>query len=113
MTTCDQEDKPIENVEHVVSTCPATSGIRTQILTKIINLLPLSKTDINVNKLLSDKSTITQFLLDPTSLNLENDVRIHIDDPLSRDIMTLARDLCYSIHTERLKILKKMNEDQK
>ena len=100
-------------MEHVVSTCPATSGVRTPILSKIIDLLPLSKTNIDINKLVSNKSTITQFLLDPTSLNLENDVRVHIDDPLSREIMTLSRELCYAIHTERLKILKKMKEDQK
>ena len=110
--TISDQDKPIENVEHVVTACPATSGVRTPILSKIIDLLPLSKTNINANKLLNSHSIMTQFLLDPTSLNLENDVRIHIDDPLSRDIMTLSRDLCYAIHTERLKILKKINEDQ-
>ena len=106
-------DKPIENVEHVVSTCPATSGVRTPILSKIIDLLPLSKTNIDINKLVSNQSMMTQFLLDPTSLNLENDVRIHIDDPLSREIMNLSRELCYAIHSERLKILKKIKEDQK
>ena len=50
------QDKPIENVEHVVSTCPATSGIRTPILSKIIDLLPLSKTNIDINKLVSNNN---------------------------------------------------------
>ena len=105
--------KPIENVEHVVSVCSATSNARAKSLSKIIGLLPLSKTNININKLLTDTATLTQLVLDPTSLNLPNDVRIHPDDPIASEIRTLSRDLCYSVHTERIRILKKKNEDQK
>ena len=112
-TTTSDQDKPVESVEHIVSSCQATAEIRTQILSKIVALLPLSKTSININKLLNDMSILTQFILDPNSLNLANDVRLHVDDPLSSDIMSLSRDLCYSIHIERLNILKKLTEDQK
>ena len=112
-TTTSDQDKPVESVDHIVASCQATSEIRTKILSKIVALLPLSKTNININKLLSDKSILTQFILDPNSLNLANDVRLHVDDPLSSDIMSLSRDLCYSIHIERLNILKKLTEVQK
>ena len=46
----------------------------------------LFKPLINIEKIFSDHETLTQFLLEPNSLNLSNDTRIHINDPISTDI---------------------------
>ena len=81
-------------------------------LQKIGEILPLSKTPININRIMTETSTLTQFLLDPNSLNLDNEVRLHVDDPISREIFQISRDLCYAAHSERIKILKKLEEEK-
>ena len=97
-----------EDVEHIVAGCNATSAIRSRFLDRLKNILPNSKSCIDPNRIFGDTSILTQFLLDPNSLNLPDQTRIHIDDPISSEIFSLARDLCFSIHTERLKKLKEL-----
>ena len=106
----DGETLPVEDVVHIVSLCPATSAIRTRILTKIFEMIPLARTPVDSNKIISDPVILTQFLLDPNSLNLANDTRLHIDDPIVGDIFSLARDLCHGVHAERLRQLKEIKD---
>ena len=61
---------------------------------------------------MTETSTLTQFLQDPNSLTLDNKVRLHVDDPISREIFKIARDLCYAANCERIKKLKKLEEEK-
>lgn len=106
-------DGIIEDVQHIVAGCDATSVIRLRFLDTLRNILPNSKSCIDPEKIFGDKSILTQFLLDPNSMNLPNDTRIHIDDPISSEIFSLARDLCFNIHTERLKKMKEIETEEK
>ena len=82
-----------ESVSHIVATCSAYEVIRI-IMQEIGQLCLLSKSTIIFEDLKKDPNKLTQFILDPTSFNLE------------------TRDLCQSIHTERMKILKQLSEKQ-
>ena len=91
----------VEDTKHILVVCPATSHIRSRYLDILKDILPTANISVNIEKIFSDHETLTQFLLDPNSLNLSNDTRVHINDPISTDIFSLARDLCHSIHLER------------
>ena len=57
------------------------------------------------NKILEnnvDPDTAAQFILDCTSLNLPNDLRISNCAPDVNKIFVVARQYCYAVHSERL-----------
>ena len=68
----------------------------------------LAKTEVNMDLIMQNPENLTQFILDPTSFNLEN--RVHRDDPIVPLLFRLSRDLCYSIHNARMKKLKELFE---
>ena len=68
----------------------------------------MSKTEIQFEKMSKNPEELTQFILDPTSFNLTN--RVNISDPIVKTLFGLSRDICYSIHTERMKILQELKK---
>ena len=56
----------------------------------------------------NNPETLTQFILDPTSFNLEK--RVHISDPMAQDLFKISRDMCNHIHMERMKLLKDLSK---
>ena len=57
------------------------------------------------NKILDqniDPDTAAQFLLDCTSLNLPNDLRISNSAPDVTKIFVVARQYCFAVHSERI-----------
>ena len=99
-----------ESISHITSVCPAFSNIRTRILQEMREVCLLSKTDINFENLLDCPQTLTQFILDPINFNLKN--RVHICDPIVQPLYKLSRDMCFSIHKERMKQLDELNKLQ-
>ena len=53
-----------------------------------------------------DAGTMTQFILDCTSLNLPNSMRFNINDPNTVKIFNITRDLCFAAHSSRVRGLK-------
>ena len=92
----------VENIPHILAVCSAYSDIRERIMHEYANLCNTSGFDFN--SVLSDSDKITQFVLDPTSLNLK--LRISASDPHLATFFKLSRDYCYSVHNRRMKILK-------
>ena len=70
----------------------------------------LAKTQLNINLIIQNPEYFTQFILDPTSFNLESEYRVHRDDPIVEMLFKLSRDMCYAIHTARMKKLKELVE---
>ena len=103
--TCTVDIKPVEDIPHILSSCMAYSDIRERILLEYAQLSVKSEFDFNC--ILSDSNRLTQFILDPTSLNLPR--RISYSDKNSSDFFKISRDLCYSVHTRRMNILKSKN----
>ena len=81
------------------------SDIRSRILNEIEQLLLLSRNmTINMSSLTENTEIFTQFILDPTSFNLKH--RLNLNDPIVEHMFKLSRDLCYGIHTERIRQIK-------
>ena len=92
---------------HILTRCRATAETRSRILPDLLNLL--AQYHPNHGLLLQHAhSTLTQFILDCTSLNLPSSHRISPKHPLYRDIARKCSDIVYAIHTDRAQQLKNM-----
>ena len=112
---------PVENLQHVFS-CPSTSEPRLRVQSELKSILCNSGNDKQINAmyhtkilttaqfddLISDPRTFTQFCVDCTSFNLPDDIRVNVSDVRLSQIFRTTRDMCYSIHMERLRKLKEL-----
>ena len=72
------------------------------------NLCEQSISKPNFSDIFCDKNMLVQFILDPTSLNLQS--RVSVSDPNVGLFFQLAKDYCFSIHNRRMSILKQKND---
>ena len=108
---------PVEDLIHILCHCPSFAESRQRILNELAHLLTEASDEKSskilcsetVASLFSEKRTFTQFILDCTSYNLPNSYRYTINDPKVTKIFALTRDLCFTIHTTRINLLRKLN----
>ena len=82
------------------------SDIRRKILKDFEETLVKSKNSLNIEDFSMSEVKMTQFFLDPTSMNLTS--RVHIDDPIVPELFNLTRDLCFAICKRRSNMLNEM-----
>ena len=92
-----------ETVSHILGISPIYEVKRKKMLQEIIDICKNSNFDFEDILREGDPEQLTQFLLDPTSINLIK--RVHINDPVNLELYRISRDLCSYIHKERLKQL--------
>ena len=95
------EKSEYESLEHLISRCVKFSDIRTKISNQMRNIIKESRLDLDPTTFPDDK--FTQFLLDPSSLNLER--RVSINHPILPRLYQLSRDFCYFIDKSRTEFL--------
>ena len=94
-----------ESISHILTTCSAYNIQRKKILKEIEEMCDLTLGNINLGEIKGDPNKLTQFILDPTSFNLQK--RVNISDPIVPSLFKLSRNFCNYIHTERTR---KLNE---
>ena len=104
----ESESRHIESTAHILTKCVAYADIRARIFPELSGLC--SRSGLDFQEYLNDDDKLCQFSLDPTSLDLPR--RIGISDPNLDTYFRKSRDLCYSIHNLRMKILKKKKDDE-
>ena len=72
-----------------------------QVLSVVSTVTPNNKITAEYDRL----DLLVQFLLDCTSLNLDNSVRININQPGVESIFSICSDYCYAVHRERTRKL--------
>ena len=97
---CNIKSEP-ESLEHLISMCTGLSDIRTRISDSMNAICQDAGLDIDL-KTFKDTKFI-QFVLDPSSMNLQK--RVNINDPILPSLFQLSRDFCFSIDRSRSKIL--------
>ena len=95
---------PTEDLVHLLTSCKATIDIRSRVLPDLYNLLSQFHPE---NSLLSqiDNQTLTQFLLDCTSLNLPNEIRLTSAHAGFKLIAEKCSWVIYSLRKERTRQL--------
>ena len=101
---CQGPPENSENLIHILTSCQAYSEVRSKIFIEMNNVCEQSKSQVNFLDIRSNPETLTQFILDCTSLNLPS--RISNCDDACYLLFTLSRDLCYHIYKTRLEKLK-------
>ena len=94
-----------EDMVHLLSMCRATGETRARIIPELLNTLSVY---FPTNELLVSLShaQLTQFILDPTSLNLPQDTRISPNHPALHLVLTICRKYCFAVHKDRARQLK-------
>ena len=113
---CKLCQNPVEDLTHVLCHCPSFSESRQRILGELAHLLSETSDGKSgkilgretVDNLFSEKKMLTQFILDCTSYNLPNVYRYNTGDPKVSKLFSLTRDLCFTIHTTRINLLRKL-----
>ena len=101
----------VETTEHLVSECRALYPIRERLLPELLNTI----LDIDPYcGILADPHSphLTQFLLDCTSQNLPNGMRLSPENPKTSLVFKVARDWCFALINERSKQLKNIKNAQ-
>ena len=101
---CGTEEKSIENIQHILTTCLSYSDVRNRIISDMKNILKNIDYIQCYETIFEDNLNLTQFILDCTSANLP--IRLNYSDKITSDIFELSRGLCYSINKTRLYLLK-------
>ena len=100
---------PSDNIVHILTQCRALADIRERLHADLVNII----VDIDEqNKILvhtTSDETLTQFVLDPTSMNLANGYRVSILHPRLHEVLKISRDFCFSTNSRRTTLLKKLD----
>jgi hypothetical protein len=97
-----------ETVIHVISTCQGLAVEREKILEDFSKLCTLTKNKLKFEDFLENEHTLTQFILDPISLNLP--IRLSVQDPLVPEFYKLSRDFCHVLDKTRIGLLRELEK---
>ena len=99
---------PFDDTEHVVASCNATADSRDRLFLELAVVTSLTANKIDFLEIAKNPNTLTQFILDCTSLNLENKHRGSIQDNAVSTIFKKCREMIFTIHSERIRKLKEV-----
>ena len=102
-------DTIVETLCHILSTCSATRLTRQNVQSELHTMLSNSIPYIDPCYIFEDIHIFTQFIIDPTSMNLQ--YRVHMDDPMLPDIFRLSRNFCAAVDKKRMNLLRNMCPD--
>ena len=91
---------PVESTQHILTTCRSTAAVCEWLHSDLVNLAIL---DHDV-----PKDILTQFILDPASLNLPNGYRVSIMHPRLHELYQMSRDWCFGVNSSRISLLKRL-----
>ena len=99
---------PVESFEHILTQCRATIEIHSNMLPELLNTVLTVDPSCSLLFGPIDSHCLTQFILDCTSLNLPNRIRIAAHNPKVYAIFSVARNWCYGISRARARLLSQL-----
>ena len=70
-----------------------------------------STSHVDIENVIESPQTLTQFLLDCTSDNLQPGQKIMLNDPELQNIFIISRRIIMATHNKRISLLKNSKED--
>ena len=95
-----------ESLEHILLECPAYENIRKNLATKFEAVKNEELQKLAMSALKKSPEFLMQFLLDATALPATRSLISKMGEEILSPLFNLTRTWCYSIHRERLLILK-------
>ena len=99
---------PLDSIEHILVSCRATAEVRARLIPELLNIVAKVQPQCSILQCYPPPSTLTQFILDCTSNNLPDNIRIPAHNPDIGAVYRLSRDFCYAISCERSRLLKSL-----
>ena len=99
--------------EHVLVRCRATSSVRQRLFPELMNTVSRVNPTSGILLYNVSPSILSQFILDCTSFNLPDSVRIPVHNHGLSDIYRISRDWCFAIHSERVRLLRQSDSSNK
>ena len=93
---CSTTDSNIEDLKHILTECDSYLGIRERMMPEFSHVCKTSKSKVNFDEIYMENKTLCQFILDPSSFNLEK--RVHMSDPALDHLFRICRDYWYAIN---------------
>ena len=100
---------PKDNIVHTLIQCRALADIHEWLKADLVNIIVDNDDQNKILEHTASDETITQFVLDPTSMNLANGYRISILHPRLQGVLKISRDWCFSTNSRRTTLLKKLD----
>ena len=94
----------VETTSHVLVQCRPLSEVRERLLTELLNVVSQVQPSSDILNNPSQQD-LTQFILDCTSPNLNNNTRVPAHNPDIKLIFRVSRDWCFAISNKRLRLL--------
>ena len=95
-----------DSIEHALVSCISTSGVRSRLFPELMNTVSKVQPTSGILAYNITPHLLTQFILDCTSPNLPDAIRIPMHNPDLPEIYRISRDWCFAIHSERLRLLR-------
>ena len=100
---------PKDNIKHILIQCRALADIHEWLNADLVIIIADNDDQNKILEHTTSDETITQFVLDPTSMNLANGNRISILHPRLPEVLKISRDWCFSANSRRTTLLKKLD----
>ena len=95
---------PVESPEHILSVCKATADVRQRLLPELLNTVLEVQPSCSILDGCSN-SELTQFILDCTSINLDNSMRIPSHNPGIGKVFRISRDWCFAVSNRKVRLV--------
>ena len=105
---CDLCHDPTDSIEHILTSCLSTSEVRSRLYPELVNTVAQVQPMSTILLYHPPPHILTQFILDCTSLNLPDSIRVPSHNPGVSKICKVSRDWCYAINSERSRLIKRL-----
>ena len=105
---CDLCHDPTDSIEHILTSCLSTSEVRSRLYPELVNTVAQVQPMSTILHYHPPPHILTQFILDCTSLNLPDSIRVPSHNPGVSKICKVSRDWCYAINSERSRLIKRL-----
>ena len=100
-----------DSTEHVLVACQATSHVRSRLFPELMNTVFQVQPNSRILAHDIPNDILSQFILDCTSFNLPDSIRIPVHNPDISKIYRISRDWCFAIHSERCRLLRQAGQN--
>ena len=95
---------PVESPEHILSVCKATADVRQRLFPELLNTVLEVQPSCSILDGCSN-SELTQFILDCTSINLDDSMKIPTHNPGIGKVFRISRDWCFAGSNRRARLI--------
>ena len=103
---------PEETAEHILLTCPKLREVKQRLFPELLNRVAKVQPSCQILQKHSPP-ILVQFILDCTSINLEENWRIPAHNPNIKDIFSVTRDWCFASSKLRTRLLRKISTKER